>query len=941
MASTRGPTLNPPPSPHSLPAPSQAQVAQALAEAGSREVDRLLPALAAAESVITARTPADLLEPAIEHYHRALFQAGAAALEGEDPQRVEDVMLAAAPDSPLAEQVFRLAWIALVDHLGRGGDKPVFGGTGSAEAWAFTARSRPPRFLDVDKQVEKVADRFGGPAQVVVVRGPGRSAFLAAVRRALLGRHGALALIAPVLPAACDELGAVVGSLLGRADLDEALSPVVSQLRLGEDFIGALGRAAERSPVALLFDDAHVQSRALLLGAPILLERADSRQMLALFGAPDDRAHDGALREIIEDARERNILVEISLPAVDETWIAANLEARLGPDAPAGWPARILALCPDTTPSERLRVAQAWCDAVIDVMQAERADGATPIERGTALLDDGFDPHAFLPDHRRARQILAVAALEGGSFHANVLAQVVGMDTDQMDDFLCDDEFELDDEIVGTCEHAAPPDRRIWTEIGEAMHPVFEFADPRLPSALRDHIPEVARRQASAALRDVMLQTYGPAQCWQVSDRLWRLDMQAGRDRAVEQLMLGNAHPTRIEAGFARLLPILQAEKPYRLALARLYGAAMEMGGLGMASSRFKEADQAFQAAAAAAERLGRPGPAGEALGRLGEMRLGLSLSKPASKALALASSLLELGGHAHSVPRIELLKAEVHILDGELDEAEAKLEGTVEKLRGRGDAGHVALGLVRHGRLIYERGDIERAEQMLDEAVEMADTIDDPRPQAAARMARAFVAGEQGQLHPAMSWVQQAAERFERAGLPMQVADVAAAGLQRRHGEPEAAAERLKTLATAFKKANAATQWADATHGLARALIDMGQYKEAADQLDETRPIRERGRDRFALVRLFEDLGRAHGGLGDRMAALGAYAQARRICERLGLAGRLGAIDASLALLEAELDGDAAADAPAIRARGTAAIDRLEESWQAQWADEPAPTVH
>jgi tetratricopeptide (TPR) repeat protein len=883
------------------------QLASHLAVADKRDPERLLPAIAAAEAIITQRTHPRVQTAAIRDFRQAVHAAGVAALDGSDPQRLEDALVAATPDTPLAERVMRQAWLALVDHLARSGDKPPFGGTGRAETWAWVGRSRAWPFVDAGNLVSRVSALYGQGLQVVSVRGPGRSAFLSAVRRALLGKHGIEALIPPVLPAAQDELAGVLRPYVERGPLPEELRKVLPQIRYGEDLVGLFGRLGDQQPVSLLLDDAHLQSRAILLGMPLFLEPAPGRQALLVLAAPDNPQDDGPLADLLADAAARNILTQVALPQLDPEMarhlIAAYEVQGLAPEA-------LLATAQGPFfPAERLRIAHA--------MLADPKPGT-------------FSPEALMPKHARAREVLAVAALEGDDFHGFAVGRLFGKTEDDVEDLLFDDEFELEGELVGTCENAVSAEARKWVDLADGLHPVFPFTDMRLAAALRAGIPAQAKGPRAGALRDVLLEAYGPAHVWQIADRLYALDVMAGRNRRVEGLVLGVTDNGRIEAGFRRLLPVLNTQEPYRLALARLYGAAMEAGAMAAQAGQVPMADQAFQAAAAAAERLGRAGPAGEALARLAEIRLALALPQPTVVALDLADKLLNQAGHKRSAARLGLLRAEVSILEGNLDAALGQLEGARTGLAEQGDPAHAALALVRTGRLLYERGQAEEAEGMLDTAVAEADKAGDPRARAASRMARSFVAAERGHLEKAFQWLQEAAQLFQAVRMPVHIVETAAAGLQRRHGGAAEAEKRLRAMAEAFQKGGAAVQWADAWQEVGRALMDQDKSAEALAAFDQTLEVRRRARDRFALIRLHEDLGRAALATEDSARAATEFGRARRLAERLGLSGRLGALDADLARLESALVGRAEGDLSALRASASADIDTLEAQWAA-----------
>lgn len=904
-----------------MSADSRESVAQALAANGQHDAERLLPALAAAEAIIKRETPSRACGTAISHFHEALTTSGASALDGGDPQRIEDTLVSTHADSPLAERTFRHAWLALVDHLTRSGDKPPFGGTGAAETWAFCARSKPWPFVDPGNIVGRVTELFGAGPGVVVLRGPGRSSMLAAIRRAILAKHGVDALVPPVMPAARDELAGVLRPLLERAPLNDELKKALPQVRFSEDLIGAFGRVGDQAPVALLLDDAHLQSRAILLGLPLFLEPSPKRAALLILGAPDQPQDDGPLGDVLFDASARNVLTQIALPGLDPEFTRHLLQAY---DRPASDADGLLKTCTGPfQPAEKLRIARAVL-----------ADPAP----------EKLDLESLLPKNNRAREVLAVAALEGEAFHANVVGRLFGRTEDDVEDLLFDDEFELDGEAVGTCEKAVPAEGRVWANLPDGLHPVFSFGDARLSAALRAGLPPEVRAQRAGALRDVLLELYGAEHVWQVADTLFRLDVLAGRTRHIEGYVLGLADANRVQLGFQRLVPVLNTKEPYRLALARLFGAATEAGQLGAGQGNIQMADRAFQAAAAAAQRLGRIGPAGESMARLAEMRLALALPGPTTAALDVAEQLLAKANSTRSVARLGMLRGEVKLLEGDLDGAFTHFETARSGLLAQNDTGNAALAGLRSARIVFERGDGDDAQARLLQAMAEADASGDARARAAARLSRAFISAEMGLLDVAFPLLQEAAKLFESIRMPVHIVETMAACLQRRHGGAVEAEKRLRTMAEAFKTAGAAIPWADAWHEVGRALSDQKLYTDALSVIGETLEVRRRARDRFSLVRIHEDLGTAAEGQGDVVRAATELARARAIAVKCGLAGRQGRLDASLERLRSSLDGRPEAELDTIIASATAEHEALEGLWAAPLpvAESQAPeTVH
>ena len=169
-------------------------------------------------------------------------------------------------------------------------------------------------------------------------------------------------MVPPVTTAARDALTGLLRPYVERAPLPDEIRKALGNLGYGEDFIGLLGRAGEDLPVALVLDDAHLQSRSVLMGLTLFMEPGDARRALLVLGAPDETREDGVLSEVISDARERELLVEITLPTVDEEFIQALVDARFS-TPPQDW-AEPLAQSAERFPrgADRLRWVNAWLD---------------------------------------------------------------------------------------------------------------------------------------------------------------------------------------------------------------------------------------------------------------------------------------------------------------------------------------------------------------------------------------------------------------------------------------------------------------------------------------------------------------------------------------------------------------------------------------------------
>ena len=273
--------------------------------------------------------------------------------------------------------------------------------------------------------------------------------------------------------------------------------------------------------------------------------------------------------------------------------------------------------------------------------------------------------------------------------------------------------------------------------------------------------------------------------------------------------------------------------------------------------------------------------------------------------------------------------------MEGELTKAVTDLETVIEQLEQAGDLGHTALGLMRLGRILYEMGQRDRAVRCLDKGIESARQSKDPRPLGAAHVARAFVDAEEGTLQAAFEHLNAAVVAFRQAGLPIAILETAAADLERRGGRAAQAEERFQTVADGFREAKAAMQWADAQHGLARCMIDQEKFTNGLEALSEVGPMRIRARDRFGLIRVLFDQGRAYEGQGALPKAFRSYCEAQIIAERLGLTLHQNRLADKLASLRPGFDELPDQSAEQIREEAEAAADVLETTWNAP----PQPT--
>ncbi|MEE2787307.1 MAG: hypothetical protein VX589_08205 [Myxococcota bacterium] len=902
-------------------------VAHMLLKADGPSLDTIRRALTLACDQVASLTQSSQVHEAQSTFLSAVGECGSLILDGSSPQILEDFAYRTHPDSALEEVVLRRAWITVSEEVSRVSGKPVFGGDGCLESWAMTACVRPWPYAE-PSALQTAMEKVGSGQQLVIVRGPGRAAFLAALRRRCLA--DADVLIPPVISAARDEVGGLIRGILAESELPAELKDVLPKLNLSEDIIGLFGRLGEHQPVALCLDNAHLQARSMILGLPIFLEPSKERNATLICAAPDSPADDGALADVIADAQARGMLTEIHLPPLDDEEFVTLWSMHGGK---AGDPriGEVLSQLAGIVDHDlRKAAARAWCEALA------ASDDETTVETELKRMRD------VLPKHPSVRTLLLVAAHEGLTFHGASVASVLSRSDTDVEDILHDDEFEIDGQRIGGCAAVVPLELSSWGAAEHGLIQRYSFGDARYVAELIRDLPDERRQTIGTGLFDALLDAYGREGLWKVASCAWRLAETRPLRAKLMGLMMGPLHSERSEAAFRRFLPVLTLEENYHLGLSRLYGAGMEAGTVGVSNGKPAIADQAFQAAAAAARRLGRGAAAGEALGRLGELRLALALPEPARAALSVATRLLDGPEHRTSRARIGLLVAEISILEGDFQRAANELAGIVDELLKVEDWSHQALALMRLGRVLYEQGLVDEAKARLQSAMDSAERSGDLRAIGAARLAMAFPCAESNRLDDAFQHLKKGAEAFEQTQLPVHLFELQAADLQRRNGQPDEALSRFSRVAEAFKQAKAAIQWSEAKHGEIRCLMDCGRLSEAHEAVARLKALRIRARDRFGLVRLMVDEGDINLGLGDPGAACLAYLCAQELSERYGLRLTRVVAEARLETHRSDFDKAANVNVDALHGQAVTAVDELDAEWQsAGQVSAKTPTLH
>lgn len=650
----------------------------------------------------------------------ALSESAAAVLNGRSPQVLEDCLYKAHPKTPLDERTLRHAWMVLSDELARTGDRPDSESSETIENWVSAGVPTPWPHVGVGDMTSQVVGLVGQGQQVVVVTGPGRTSFLAACRRRLLAERSDC-YTAPLFNAARDQSGHLVDLDSLPEGLTDGLADSFAKLHYDEDRLGLLGRLGCQFPVALLLDDVDFSSRTVLYGLPVFLEPDPGRNALLICGLGSNNTHVGPFSDVIEDAEIRGALTRIELPAVSaELAVDALRQVDVQTDADYETVGTLIA---DACPSHGGDALQwaafgSWLDELTDLNSDERVD----------RLRNPIDVSKWTPGHPLLKTLLSVGSVEGLQFHGSAVGAVLEKSEDEIEDLIQDEEIEIEGEAVGGCLEAVPMDKSGWQTLKDGAQAVYEFADARFFLTLTETMDSERLQTVAQALLESLWDSHGPTHFWQSTSSFRRLASFCDATAHLQRGLLGGVTRERIETGFRRLLPVLNHDTNYHLGLARLYGASMEVGGASIASGQASLADQAFQAAAAAAQKLKRVTAAGEAMARLGEIRLALALPQPAKAALDVAEQLLGGTDATASLQRIALLKAEVLILEGDVAGAIEVLTSSADQLLKAEDQAHAALALMRLGRIRYESGDIAMAVDELDRAIQVAGTAADPR---------------------------------------------------------------------------------------------------------------------------------------------------------------------------------------------------------------------
>ena len=208
-----------------------ARAVEALTRTDGPSEERLQAALSAGvEFLLAQHEYSGRGREAASHLLDGIATVGTRLMDPGVPQVLEDTVLRANPDSPVEEQQLRRAWVRIADELARTGDRPA-AGPGQLETWAFTAISRPWPFVGRNDAIDTVLNLAMNGQQVVVVRGPGRSAFLAALRRRLLAESPEI-VVPPPRVASAPDWPDLLPDVLHNGPLPPEVSDVAQRLDL-------------------------------------------------------------------------------------------------------------------------------------------------------------------------------------------------------------------------------------------------------------------------------------------------------------------------------------------------------------------------------------------------------------------------------------------------------------------------------------------------------------------------------------------------------------------------------------------------------------------------------------------------------------------------------------------------------------------------------------
>jgi serine/threonine protein kinase/tetratricopeptide (TPR) repeat protein len=534
-------------------------------------------------------------------------------------------------------------------------------------------------------------------------------------------------------------------------------------LREMGDVLEALAAA---TPVVLLLEDLHWADPSSIDLLNHLSHRIHNRRVLlaATFRAEEADLRNPPLRNFRGAMHAHQQCEEIALGLLDETHLAAYLDARFSPnDFPAELPA-LIARKTEGHPLFAVSLAQ---------FLAERGDLAQAGDDRWTLTRPLSDMDLEAPENVRSlirgkmdsldeadRQALQYASIEGEEFTSTVLAELLGQDELGVEERL--DRLDKLHRLVVTLGEEELPDGRMATR--------YRFAHVLYQNHLHESLVPKRRSLLHRQTGESLLRHYG-GQAARIAARL-AAHFEQGRDfpRAVEFLIHAGDNARRLYAHteaaefHSRALELLD-KLPVEEQGVRRFTLHHLRGQIYFALSRFDRAQDDFTRMLDCARALAQPRMECAALNalahvlffdhRLDEMGLRAGESLRAAEAA---------GDEALRIEALTLI-ARRNVCLGHLDEAIPMLEECLRVARPLDHRPALLFGLAWRGLCFFFQSEYDPAEANLAEAVSLSAELRDSFMFFFCLFFLGLTRGERGRITEALATFDEAIRLARRNG--------------------------------------------------------------------------------------------------------------------------------------------------------------------------------
>lgn len=362
--------------------------------------------------------------------------------------------------------------------------------------------------------------------------------------------------------------------------------PETERYRLFESVVGLLGAISARTPILLVLDDLHWADRPTLLLVRHLARATASTRLLTLIAYRGEETNDG-LRDVIVDLRRESLLTQLEVAGLSEQETAALVRVRSG-ETPSRALARELHAVTDGNP--------------FFIEESVRHLLGSGVRVGEATASDLR--RLGLPDGVKQTITLRLARLRPETIDWLRVASVLGRDFDPA---LLEDLMALnEDDFLAALEEAL--DAGLIAESGRVAGR-YTFSHALIRETLYEGMSAQRRARIHGRVAEALESAEQQVSLGALAHHFTRAGRRADADKAI-------SYATRAAAEATALLAHEDAAEHYSRALDLLGRTEPDAGGrrcelllaLGEARVRSGEAAsarEAFQEAAALAERIG------------------------------------------------------------------------------------------------------------------------------------------------------------------------------------------------------------------------------------------------------------------------------------------------------------------------------------------------